>query len=284
MELIESLGQHPAAIKVVVTVGILLLIVLGRRLAVRTFDTSGLPPERRNRFLVQSRNAAIVLFLAATVVLWAEQLQTVALSLAALGAAFVIATKELILCLSGTFLRISARSFRLGDRIEVNGTRGDVIDIGPLTTTLLEVGPEPSIHKLTGRMVVLPNSLFLNTPVVNETFTEEFVLHTTRIELDADTPWREAEAKLLEAANKVCRGYVEKAQKNMERVGHKHGLQPPDVTPKVWVSTRNPALRLILRYPAPMRGRGQVEQSILRAYLDYRDATRAKTDAAPPEA
>lgn len=284
MELIESLGQHPSAIKVIVTVGILALIVLGRRLAVRTFENSGLPPERRNRFLVQSRNAAIVLFIAATIVLWAEQLQTVALSLAALGAAFVIATKELILCLSGTFLRVSARSFRLGDRIEINGTRGDVIDIGPLTTTLLEVGPEPSIHKLTGRLVVLPNSLFLSAPVVNETFTEQFVLHTTRIEIDAETPWREAETMLLDAANKVCGGYIDAAQKNMKRVGHKHGLEPPDVTPKVWVSTRNPELGLILRYPAPMRGRGQVEQSILRAYLDDRDATRAKTGATRPEA
>lgn len=286
MEFIAALGEHPAALKVLVSVGILLLILVGRRIAVRTFETSGLPPERRNRFLVQSRNAAIILFLAATAVLWAEQLQTVALSLAALAAAMVIATKELILCVSGTFLRISARSFRLGDRIEVAGIRGDVIDIGPLTTTLLEVGPEASIHKLTGRTVVLPNSLFLNTPVANETFTEKFVLHTTRVELSADASWREAEQALLDAAEEVCGKYVADAQKNMERVGHKHGLEPPDVRPRVWVSTRDKgSLGLILRYPAPIRGRGQVEQSILRAYLDRKSGlSSAKSDAAPPEA
>lgn len=268
MELLAKLGEHPSAVKVLVSVGILLLIVAGRRIAVRTFESSGLPPERRNRFLVQSRNTAVVLFLASTVVLWAEQLHTVALSLAALAAALVIATKELILCLSGTFLRVSARSFRLGDRIEVGGTRGDVIDIGPLTTTLLEVGPEASIHKLTGRAIVLPNSLFLTTPVMNETFTEEFVLHTTRVELDEGTPWRTAERMLLEAAEEVCAEYVDAAQENMHRVGRKHGLQPPNVSPKVWVATRTKGVGLILRYPAPVRERGQVEQSILRAYLD----------------
>ncbi len=284
MELLESLGQHPWGLRALITVGIFFLIATGRRIAVRTFDSSGLPPERRNRFLVQSRNAAILLFLASTLILWAEQLQTVALSLAALGVAFVIATKELIQCVSGTFLRVSARSFRLGDRIEIDGIHGDVIDIGPLTTTLLEVGPEPSIHKLTGRMVVLPNSLFLSAPVVNETFTGRFVLHTTRVELDADMPWREAETILLKAANKVCERYVEDAQENMARVGRKHGLEPPDVAPKVWVSTRNAEPGLILRYPAPMRGRGHAEQSILRAYLDYREAIRAKNDAEPLEA
>ena len=285
MDVFAAIEQHPAAVKVFVSVAILILIVAGRRVAVRTFESSGLPPERRNRFLVQSRNVAIALYLASVVVLWAEQLQTVALSLAALAAALVIATKELILCVSGTFLRISAQTFRLGDRIEISGIRGDVIDIGPLTTTLLEVGPEPSIHKLTGRAVVIPNSLFLTAPVVNETFTEEFVLHTTRVEIDEHTSWREAETMLLESANHVCGGYVADAQKNMERVGHKHGLEPPDVRPRVWVATRPTGITLVLRYPAPIRARGQVEQSILRAYLDRRDAlTRPRPGATPPEA
>lgn len=285
MDVFATIEQHPEAIKLFVSVLILVLIVAGRRVAVRTFENSGLPPERRNRFLVQSRNAAIALFLASVLVLWAQQLQTVALSLAAVAAALVIATKELILCVSGTFLRMSARTFRLGDRIEVTGIRGDVIDIGPLTTTLLEVGPEPSIHKLTGRAVVVPNSLFLTAAVVNETFTEEFVLHTTRVELDEQTPWREAETMLLDAANEVCERYVEDAQKNMERVGHKHGLEPPDVRPRVWVATRSGGVTLVLRYPAPIRARGQVEQSILRSYLDRRDSlTRSMPGAARPEA
>ena len=285
MDVFATIEQHPEAIKLFVSILILVLIVAGRRVAVRTFENSGLPPERRNRFLVQSRNAAIALFLASVLVLWAQQLQTVALSLAAVAAALVIATKELILCVSGTFLRMSARTFRLGDRIEVTGIRGDVIDIGPLTTTLLEVGPEPSIHKLTGRAVVVPNSLFLTAAVVNETFTEEFVLHTTRVELDEQTPWREAETMLLDAANEVCERYVEDAQKNMERVEHKHGLEPPDVRPRVWVATRSGGVTLVLRYPAPIRARGQVEQSILRSYLDRRDSlTRSMPGAARPEA
>ena len=281
MDTIAELGQHPEAVKVLVSVAVLLLIVAGRRIAVRTFENSGLPPERRNRFLVQSRNAAIVAFIASITVLWAEQLQTVALSLAAIAAAMVIATKELILCLSGTFLRVSARSFRLGDRIEVNGIRGDVIDIGPLTTTLLEVGPEASIHRLTGRTVVLPNALFLTTPVVNETFTEHFVLHTTRIDLPKGADWQAAERQLLDVATDVCSEFVDDAQQNMERIGHKHGLEPPNVTPRVWVSTKEDSVGLILRFPAPIRRRGQVEQSILRAYLQQRAVSPPKTDGAP---
>ncbi|MEM6292279.1 MAG: mechanosensitive ion channel family protein [Myxococcota bacterium] len=284
MNWLAQLGEHPAALKGAATAVILALVVIGRSIAVRTFEGSGLPPERRNRFLVQSRNAAVLIFLGSTAVLWAEQLQTVALSLAALAAALVIATKELILCLSGTFLRVSARTFKLGDRIEINGVRGDVIDIGPLTTTLLEVGPERTIHKLTGRTVVLPNSLFLSTPVLNETFTDQYVLHTTTVKLRNDERWQHVESMLLDAAQSVCGEHLDAARENMERVGHKHGLQPPDVRPRVWVSNGESGLELVLRYPAPIRGRGQTEQAILRAYLQRRESATAASDAAPPEA
>ncbi len=284
MDAIAELWQHPEAVKVFISVGILVLIVTGRRLAVRTFENSGLPPERRNRFLVQSRNTAIVVSVASITVLWAEQLQTVALSLAAIAAALVIATKELILCLSGTLLRVSARSFRLGDRIEINGTRGDVIDLGPLTTTLLEVGPGPTIHRLTGRTVVIPNAVFLTQAVVNETFTEQFVLHTTSVFLPKDADWQASEVLLLACAREVCEEFVGDAQKNMERIGHKHGLEPPNVEPRVWVSAQQESVSLLLRFPAPIRQRGSVEQSILRAYMERRRVSPAKTDAAQLEA
>ncbi len=268
VEFFAWLGDHPAAIKLAITGLALVLVTVARTVAVRMFEGSGLPPERRNRFLVQTRNLAILVFLGSTVVLWAEQLQTVAFSLAAIAAALVVATKELILCLSGTLLRVSAKTFRLGDRIEIQGIRGDVIDIGPMTTTLLEVGPDLSIHKLTGRTVVLPNSLFLSTPVYNETFTERYVLHTTNIEVPLDSDWSAIERRLLKAAHAECDDFLDEARSNMERVGNKHGLAPPDVTPKVWLSTRGTEkLELTLRFPSPIRGRGRTEQAILRRYL-----------------
>lgn len=283
MELLSALKRNPDAVKLAATVFIAVLAFLLRRLAVRTFETSGLPPERRNRFLVQSRNAALLVFVGGTTVLWAEQLQSVALSVAALAAAFVIATKELILCLSGTLLRVSARSFKLGDRIEIQGSRGDVIDIGPMTTTILEVGPGPSIHKKTGRTIVLPNSLFLSAPVHNETFTGRYVLHTTTVHVPADRPWQTVEHVLLRSAEQVCASYIDDARENMKQIGVKHGLTPPDVTPQVWISNDAPAeLELWLRFPAPIRGRGQIEQSILRRYLTELSELKP-SDAVPRE-
>ena len=269
MDFLQDFSKNPAFYDVAATVIALLLIVLLRSVVARSVESSDLPAERRRRMLVQTRNGAILLFVGAAAVIWAQQLQSVALSLAAIAVAIVVATKELISCLSGALMRISAQGFSLGDRIEVAGYRGDVIDIGGLTTTILEVGPGPSIHQVTGRTVVLPNSLFLTHAVTNETFTEAYVLHTCVVPLGASDDLLDAERRLLEAAQNECAEFMPAAAQNMQRVGRKHGLEPPDVTPKVWLRlTKADERELLLRFPAPVRLRGRIEQAILRRFVN----------------
>lgn len=290
VEFLTELSVHPAFYDVIATLVVLLLIALLRSMFVRSVESSDLPAERRRRLLVQTRNGALLLFVGAAAIIWAQQLQTAALSLAAMAVALVIATKELLLCFTGALLRISAQGFSLGDRIEVAGNRGDVIDIGALTTTILEVGPGPSIHQATGRTVVLPNSLFLTHPVINESFTDPYVLHTATVPLTAEDDIAAAERRLLAAAEHECRRYLTPAAENMARVGRKHGLEAPSVTPSVWLALPSADRReLVLRFPTPVRKRGRVAQAILRRYLasTTADAThpeRAQAERGAPPA
>ena len=62
-------------------------------------------------------------------------------------------------------LAVNLRALVSETRREVAGVRGDVLDIGPLTTAVLEVGPGQSIHQRTGRKITLPNSVFLTHAV-----------------------------------------------------------------------------------------------------------------------
>jgi small-conductance mechanosensitive channel len=68
----------------------------------------------------------VVLLLLGLVLIWAPQLWTFALSLAAVAVEIVVATKEMILCISGSLMRASPRAFSVGDWIEVADVRGEV--------------------------------------------------------------------------------------------------------------------------------------------------------------
>jgi small-conductance mechanosensitive channel len=60
------------------------------------------------------------------------------------------------------------RPFRVGDRIEIDGATGDVIDVGYIDTTLWEFGGKYiSGDHPSGRIIKFPNSKVLNTIVYN---------------------------------------------------------------------------------------------------------------------
>src|SRR6185312_1988323 len=97
--------------------------------------------EARRRRAVGLRNSLAIVFIAGLFFIWAQQLNTLAVSLVAIAVAVVLATKEMILCISGTVLRIRTNAYTLGDRIQIGSLRGNVLDQTLLATTLIEIGP-----------------------------------------------------------------------------------------------------------------------------------------------
>ncbi|HWV58831.1 MAG TPA: mechanosensitive ion channel domain-containing protein [Longimicrobiales bacterium] len=249
----------------IVESALLVLAVIGIRLVTARLIRSNIEtPELRQRWLVHTRNILILLLLLGLLLMWADRLQALALSLVAVAIAFVVATKELILCLTGTVLKATARSFSIGDRIQVRDFRGDVIDQNMLTTTILEIGPGKLTHQRTGRIVVLPNSIFVTEPVINESYTDDYVLHVFTVPFRRDDDWRSAQKALLAAATRICGPYLDDVRRHMNRISERRGLGPPSVEPRVTIST--PAageVHLIVRLPAKSGERGAVEQAVL---------------------
>jgi len=258
----NEVGRNLAA-----SLALLVAVLVLRAVAQRWVRSTPWPSdELRLRWHARIGQGVFLFSLLGLLVIWAPELRAFAFSAAAVAAALVLATKELIMCASGSLLRAAGDVYQIGDRIEIDGLRGDVIRLGILTTTLLEVGPA---QQRTGRAIALPNSLLLSKPLVNETFTEEYVLHSFPVPLRAGQDWRAAERLLLAAAAEVCAEHIEAARASMERESSAYGLSPPSVEPRV--ALQMPAadeLRLLVRIPAPARHKGRLEQEILARYLD----------------
>jgi len=108
---------------------LLLVVVVLRFVLVRAIaNRESLPMDVRRRLIVQIRTLLGIVFVVGLIFIMANELRAFAVSLVAIAVAIVLATKELILCLSGTALRIGTNAFTIGDRIEINGVRGNVID------------------------------------------------------------------------------------------------------------------------------------------------------------
>ena len=259
-------------------ISMLIVRALSSRFISRQVDSL----ELRRRWLVQSRTGLLLLMMLGLVLIWGEELRTLALSIVAIAVAFVVATKELIMCITGSILKAGAGSFSIGDRIQVRDFRGDVIDQNLLATTILEVGPGKLTHQRTGRMAVIPNALFVSEPVINESFTHDYVLHVFTVPFKRDDDWRGAQKAIVEAAQKQCASYLEEVRRYMRRLSVSRGLEPPSVDPRVTMQMPVAGeVHLIVRVPTKSGQRGFIEQAIMAevfANSDYPPKTSNHLD------
>lgn len=271
-EHLKEVLAGPYGLKVIATAILLLLLFAFRAVSLSRITTLGMQPEHTRRWLAQLRNISLLIMALGLLIIWGDELRGLAISVVAFLAALVLALKELITCVTGSALRVGSHSFRIGDRIEIDGIRGEVFDHNLITTTLLEIGPGTKSHQRTGRLIVLPNSTFLTKPVFNESFTNDFVLHIFHFPLDRKADWKKAEAALLKAADAACSDYIEEARKHFEKFEREKGLDASNADPKVTVQfPSSDDLELLVRLAVPAHRRGRIEQAILRDVAEQLD-------------
>ncbi len=286
-------SEHTWPLQLVASVALVLLGVVVhwalRRVILRADVKSA---DLRRRWIVGVRNLIALAVLFALVIVWAQQLRTLAVSLVAFVAVIVISLKELILCFTGSALKLGSRSFSLGDRVAIGAFRGDVIDQTLLTTTLLEVGPGENVHHHSGRKVTIPNAMFLNTPVINESIAGDYTVHSFVVPVKrADRP-DEAEQQLLTAAAEAIEPYRHRAASALAALKHQQGFEGPSAEPRVtFLFPDADRVDLLVRIPAPVDGKRGVQQQIVRRFLELRygepkpvesESTQAEGDTATP--
>lgn len=248
---------------------LLLSLLILRTLIVRAIAKNPtFSMEAKRRWIVSVRNTMVFVMLVGLVVIWAHELQAFAVSLVALAAALVLATKELLLCWSGAALRVGGKVYSVGDRIQIAGHRGVVLDHDIFATKLLEIGPGQASHLYTGRVTVFPNSLLFTNALVKENPGQEYGLYLLMIPLRDKDDWRDAERHLLDAAKAECSSYMEEAGRHMKLLEQTNLLEAPSPEPRITIQLSETGyIQLVLRFPAPDRGRSRIEQAILRRYL-----------------
>ncbi|OUR94072.1 hypothetical protein A9Q84_18335 [Halobacteriovorax marinus] len=270
MDIKNFIFDNQALNKIVISLFIIVFIFFLRLIVARALDNAvKMAIDKRRRYFVNLNSGITLVIIFSIFLIWNDELRSLALSLAAILVAVIIASKELLLNFMGGIFKLTQNSFHLGDRIEIDGIRGDVIDRSLMSTTLLEIGPGHETHQLTGRSIHLPNSIFLTKPVTNESHLKNFVLHTFKIPLKASSDWQKKEVLLIGICEEHCGDYFEEAQKHFDKIQKRSHLEVPILKPRIHINIVSPdQIELIVRITAPAAKKGKIEQLILKDYLN----------------
>ncbi|MBD3318921.1 mechanosensitive ion channel [Candidatus Woesearchaeota archaeon] len=166
-------------------------------------------------YYVKSYSARrVVLYLlslgAAVSIFFTFQGQIIALSISVgiLAIAFTFIFQAPMLNLAAWIYIIVGNLFREGDRIKIGELKGDVIDTSIMSTRLLEVSGEYVVADApSGRVINIPNSLFLSQPIVNYTREFPYVWVDVPIHVTYETD--------VAAAEKIITGVITRRMKEL---------------------------------------------------------------------
>ena len=244
------------------------LILLRTMVRKAILQRNSLEPETKRRWLGSVRNVALLIFALGITMIWGHEIESFAVSLVAVAAAFVLATREMLLCVLGSVYRTTNDLCRIGDWIEIDGIKGQIMDMNLFSTSLVESNQACVEKGNVGRAITIPNSMFFSQPVFNESRLGNFVTQTVHIQLQRDDNWELAEQILLESGNQIISEYADKLARNAHKVTHIYALEAPLQHAHVRLLLNDiDHVSLLLQMPCPFGKSAQIEQRILREFL-----------------
>lgn len=237
------------------------------------------------------RAVGVVILLAlviALVAIWRPFGGRAALLIGLIGAGFTFAIQELIGALAGWFNLMSGSIYRVGDRIEIGGIQGDVIDITPLRTKIMEIGTERGAlgssdgngssgtgswvkgRQYTGRLVVISNKASFDQPVFNYSSAFEFVWEELAVPIPYDEDWKRAEQILLEEAQRASASAG--AQEAMDQMSERYPVPRTEVEPRVFMKATDNWVELAARFVVPLRAARSAKNELSRRMMERFEA------------
>jgi small-conductance mechanosensitive channel len=235
----------------------------------------------RARFWVKQvvRLVSAILLITGVISIWFDNPSRLASAAAFVTAGLAIASQRVITAMSAYFILLRGKTFHVGDRIVMGGVRGDVIALGFLQTTIMEMGqapPEesdaPSVwvagRQYTGRIVTITNDKIFDEPVYN--FTREFpyIWEEMHIPIPYGGDRKKAEQIMLAAARRHTTKIGELSQEAIEELERRYVVKREELEPRVYYRLTDNWVQLSVRFVTEDHGIRKLKDAMSREILD----------------
>ena len=190
---------------------------------------------------------------------WLEGFKSFATFLGLVSAGIAIALKDPLVDLAGWAFIVGRRPFDVGDRIEIGGHKGDVIDQRLFQFTLNEIGGWVDADQSTGRIIHIPNGRIFTDPIANYDKGFKYIWNEVPVTVTYESDWKKAREVLTAIAFKHAEHLTTEAERDLLTASRQYFINYKKLTPIVYVTGVDSGVRLTMRYLIePRRRRGTV--------------------------
>ncbi|MFD2999398.1 mechanosensitive ion channel family protein [Pontibacter toksunensis] len=201
--------------------------------------------------------------------IWFNGFESIATFLGLLSAGLVLALREPLLSMTGWLYILWKRPFRIGDRIQVGETIGDVIDISLFQFSLNEIRGWVDADQATGRVVNVPNARVFTVPQANYNYGFPFVWQEIPVNITFESNWKKAKEILEQVTRQHAEQLSEAAVLQVKRQSQRHLIFYEDLEPKLYTTVRENGIEITARYLCGIMRRRQSTHLIWEDVLTH---------------
>jgi len=244
------------------TVLVIFAFWLIRTIILRIIQRKTSDPElhyKARKYLTRTFFFIAILILGRT---WFEGFQSVATFFGILSAALVIALKDSVADLAGWIFLMWLKPFTTGDRIEIAGVSGDVVELRIFKFSLMEIGNWVDADQSTGRVIHIPNHKIFTESIANYTADFPFIWNELPVRISLESNWIKAKKLLQTIAGRHSANISDQDKQKLRRDGRSYLITYRILTPTVYTDVKDFGIVLTIRYLTDPRTRRKTEQMI----------------------
>ena len=224
---------------------ILVVEKIGIRIIKRTRDS-----KKEYNYTKKYKLIIRIIILSAIIIVWGKYIKNFLTLISLVSAAFTIAIRDLIFnFFCGIYIKI-VKPFVVEDRIEINGYKGDVVNINTMNFEILEVSNVDTTGQSTGIIIHLPNSIIFNYPLKNYNKAFKYIWDeiTIRIPLDYDVNKAKKVLYKIVNSNEIIKKIPPKLKKQINNVSNSYRIYYNQYDPIIYTKINEDHIELQIRY------------------------------------
>jgi len=207
--------------------------------------------------------------------IWLYGIQNLATFLGLLSAGLAVALREPIVNFVGWLFILGRHPISLGDRIEIDAIKGDVIDIGPIYFSVMEINNWVDADQSTGRIIHIPNDRVFNSAIANYTQEFPYIWDEIPVLITFESNWAKAKRLLEDVLADFALTFTEVEERELREIATHYYIKLGKLTPRIYTSVADSGVALTMRYLTPVRQRrGRKEdiwEGVLRTFAQEDD-------------
>ncbi len=217
-------------------------------------------------------NIIAYIFIVSTVLfVYSDKLGNIGVALGVAGAGIAFALQEVILSIAGWFGIVITGIIGVGQRVKIGDVKGDVIDIGVMTTTIMEMNDWVNGDLYNGRIITLTNSYIFKEKVHNYSAEYPFLWDEIVVPIRTESDHKLARKVFTDILDEVCGEYATESEKQWVKLTDRYRVEEARVHPMVTLQFDENWISFTLRYVVDYKKRRTTKDIIYTRLLEEID-------------